>query len=100
MKKIFPYAFLLLMWCNDGFAEKISFIDIKIGDKISKYFNSQQISKYYVSNAEPSPSGERLFGKDLKYSFIAIIFEDRIFAEDYNFFQIVSLEFLTHHTNH
>ena len=76
------------MWCNAGFAEKISLMDIKIGDKISKHFNSQQISKYYVSNAGKSPSGERLFGKDLKYSFIAMINEDGIFSEDYNFFQI------------
>jgi hypothetical protein len=76
------------MWCNVGFAEKISLMDIKIGDKISKHFNSQQISKYYISNAEKSPSGERLFGKDLKYSFIAMIDEDGIFSEDYNFFQI------------
>ena len=76
------------MWCNVGFAEKLSLMDIKIGDKISKHFNSQQISKYYVSNAGKSPSGERLFGKDLKYSFIAMINEDGIFSEDYNFFQI------------
>ena len=76
------------MWCNVGIAETISLMDIKIGDKISKHFNSQQISKYYISNAEKSPSGERLFGKDLKYSFIAMIDEDGIFSEDYNFFQI------------
>ena len=88
MKRLFIYILLVLMWCNVGFAELIIFSDIKIGDKISKYFNSQQISKYYISNAEPSPSGERLFGKDLKYSFIAMTSEERIFVENYNFFQI------------
>ena len=88
MKKLSLYVFLALMWCNVGVAEKISFTDIKIEDRISKYFNSQQISKYYVSNADPSPSGERLFGKDLKYSFIAMISEDKIFAEDYSYYQI------------
>ena len=88
MKKLSLYIFLVLMWCNVGFAEKLSLMDIKIGDKISKHFNSQQISKYYVSDAGKSPSGERLFGKDLKYSFIAMINKDGIFSEDYNFFQI------------
>ena len=88
MKKLSLYIFLVLMFCNVGFAELISFSNIKIGDKITEYFNSQQISKYYVSNAGKSPSGERLFGKDLKYSFIAMINEDGIFSEDYNFFQI------------
>ena len=76
------------MCCNVVVAEKISLIDIKIGDKISKYFNSQQISKYYVSNADLSPSGEKLFGKDLKYSFIGMTSEDKIFVGDYAFYQI------------
>ena len=88
MKKLFLYVFLVLMWFNVVVAEKISLIDIKIGDKISKYFNSQQLSKYYVSNADPSPSGEKLFGKDLKYSFIAMTSEDKIFEGDYAFYQI------------
>ena len=88
MKKLSLYIFLVLMWCNVGIAETISLMDIKIGDKISKHFNSQQISKYYISDAGKSPTGERLFGKDLKYSFIAIINEDGIFSEVYNFFQI------------
>ena len=88
MKKLSLYIFLVLMWCNVGIAETISLMDIKIGDKISKHFNSQQISKYYVSDTEKSPTGERLFGKDLKYSFIAMISKDGIFSEDYNFFQI------------
>jgi len=88
MKKLSLYIFLVLMWCNFGAAEKISFTDIKIGDKISKYFNSKQISEYYVSNSDPSPSGEKLFGKDLKYSFIALFPENKIFAEDYGFYQI------------
>ena len=88
MKKLSLYVFLVLMCCNVVVAEKISLIDIKIGDKISKYFNSQQISKYYVSNADLSPSGEKLFGKDLKYSFIGMTSEDKIFVGDYAFYQI------------
>ena len=76
------------MWCNVGVAEKISFSDIKIGDKISKYFNSQQISEYYILNPETTPSGERIFGKDLKYSMIAVLSKDNVFEENYNAFQI------------
>ena len=57
--------------CNVAFG-KISLIDIKIGDKITNHFNSNQISKYYISNAEKTSKGERVYGIDLKYSFIAI----------------------------
>ena len=76
------------MFCNVGFAELITFNNIKIGDKISKHFNSQQISKYYIHDAEKTPKGERVYGKDLKYSFITFVREDRIFKEDYNSVQI------------
>ena len=88
MKKLFLYIFLVLMWCNVGVAELIIFSDIKIGDKISKYFNSQQISQYFIFNPEPTPSGERIFGKDLKYSIIAMLSKDNVFEENYNAFQI------------
>ena len=88
MKKIFLYVFLVLMWCNAGFAEKINFFDIKIGDKISKHFNSQQISKYYFIDTEKTPSGEVLYGKNKKYAFLQLKKEDGIFKKDYQFFQI------------
>ena len=39
------------MWSNIGFAKMINFNDIKIGEKITKYFTSQQISEYYVSDS-------------------------------------------------
>ena len=88
MKKLSLYIFLVLMFCNVGVAELITFNNIKIGDKISKHFNSQQISKYYIHDAEKTPKGERVYGKDLKYSLISFLKEDRIFKEDYEFFQI------------
>ena len=52
MKKLTLYIFLVLMWCNVGFAELISITDIKIGDRVSEYFTSKQISEYYIDNAE------------------------------------------------
>ena len=66
----------------------ITFNDIKIGDRMSKHFNSQQISKYYKHDTEKTPKGERAYGKDLKYSLIEFFKEDGIFKEDYDFFQI------------
>ena len=88
MKKLYLYLFLILMFCNVGFAEKISFIDIKIGDKISKHFNSQQISKYYFFDKEKTPGGEILYGKDKKYSFIQFAKEEEVLKGDYGFYQI------------
>ena len=43
MKKLSLYIFLVLMWCNVGFAELIIFSDIKVGEKVSKYINDQQV---------------------------------------------------------
>jgi len=76
------------MFCNVGFAELISFSNIKIGDKITEYFNSQQISKYYVFDEEKTPKGEVLYGKDKKYSYIEIFSSDKIFKEEYDFIHL------------
>ena len=76
------------MWCNTGFAKEIYFKDIKIGDKISKYFNSDQISKYYILSSEKTPKGELVFGKNKQYSFIGILKKENVFNEDYDAFQI------------
>ena len=88
MKKLSLYIFVGLMVCNVGFAEPIRFNDIKIGDRMSKHFNSQQISKYYIHDAEKTAKGERIYGKDLKYSLIAFLKEDGVFKEDYDAVQI------------
>ena len=85
MKKLSLYVFLLLMFCNVGFAEKISFIDIKIGDKITDHFSSDQINKYYFFDKEKTPKGEILYGRDKKYSYLEIGIEDKIFKEKYNY---------------
>ena len=88
MKKLLGIVVLGLMWCNVGFAELIIFFDIKIGDRITKHFNSQQISKYYFFDKEKTPSGEILYGKNKKYSLLQLNKEDEIFKKDYQFFQI------------
>ena len=86
MKKLSLYIFLVLMWCNVGFAEKISFLDIKIGDKITDHFTSNQINKYYMDDEENTTNskGERVYGREVIYSFIAIANDREIFKEDYS----------------
>ena len=88
MKKLLFLIFASLICCNVGFAKNFSLIDVKIGDNILKYFNTEQINKFYVKDAAKSPSGERVFGKDLKYSFLAIIDSEEVFKKEYDFFQI------------
>ena len=73
------------MFCNVGLAEKISFVDIKIGDKITNYFSSNQINKYYFFDTEKTPKGEILYGKDKKYSYLEIRIDDKIFKEKYDY---------------
>ena len=82
------YILLILTWFNNGLAKNYSLIDLKIGDNILKYFNTEQINKFYVKDAEKSPSGERVFGKDFK----GIVYTNltKQFLEDHkgqNFFQ-------------
>ena len=86
MKKLSLYIFLVLMWCNVGFAEEISFLDIKIGDKITDHFTSNQINKHYMDDEENTTNlkGERVYGREVIYSFIVIIDDREIFKEDYS----------------
>ena len=88
MKKLSLYIFLILMFCNVGFAELIIFSDIKIGEKVSKYFNDQEISQYYVSGDKNNPAGVIIFDKDKKYSYVSFLKEDRIFKGNFEFYQI------------
>ena len=85
MKKLSLYVFLVLMWCNVGFAEKKSLIDIKIGDKITKHFSTNQIIENYVDD-DVTEEDIRVYGKNYKYSFIAFV-NDGTF-EDYDYIQV------------
>ena len=79
---------LTLLFNGNVYANKISLIDIKIGDKMNDHFSNKQISKYYVENPTRTPSGERIMGKDLTYSFIALESKEGVFNKDYDFYQI------------
>ncbi len=85
MKKLSLYVFLVLMWCNVGFAEKKSLIDIKIGDKITEYFSTNQIIEYYVDD-DVREEDIRVYGKNYKYSFIAFVNDGTL--EDYDYIQV------------
>ena len=85
MKKLSLYVFLVLMFCNVGFAEKKSLIDIKIDDKITEHFSTNQIIEYYVDN-DVTEEDIRVYGKNYKYSFIAFV-NDGTF-EDYDYIQV------------
>ena len=57
MKKLSLYIFLVLMWCNVGFADDISDFEIEgisIGDNVSEFFTEMQIIqntvKYHTNN--------------------------------------------------
>ena len=56
MKKLFLYIFLVLMWCNVGFADEISYNslneNIKKGYKITKETSSQKIKIFTLKNGK------------------------------------------------
>ena len=56
MKKLSLYIFLVLMWCNVGFADKISYDslneNIKKGYKITKETSSQKIKTFTLKNGK------------------------------------------------
>ena len=87
MKNFISYICFSIFFITSSFAELISIADIKIGDRVTVYFTSKKISKYYVDDMEKTPKGEQLWGKDLKYSVIAI-FADDVIKEDYEVVQI------------
>ena len=72
MKKLLIIMILTLLFNGNVYANKISLIDIKIGDKMNDHFSNKQISKYYVQNPGGTPRGERIMGKDLKYCLIKL----------------------------
>ena len=76
---------LTLLFNGNVYANKISLIDIKIGDKMNDHFSNKQISKYYVENPGGTPSGERIMGKDLTYSFIALESKEGVFNKEENY---------------
>ena len=86
MKKLSLYIFFSLMICGVVLADKISFLDIKIGDKITNHFNTNQIYKYYMDDDQNTTNskGEKVYGRYETYSFIAIIDDREIFKEDYS----------------
>ena len=56
MKKLSLYIFLILMWCNVGFADEISYgslnENIKKGYKITKETSSQKIKTFTLKNGK------------------------------------------------
>ena len=89
MKKLSLYIFLVLMWCNVGFAELIKFKDIKLGDNMSEYFSDQIISSYDQSPFAPKNSkGERVYGADLKYNYIGFVEGNEIFDQEFLYIQV------------
>ena len=87
MKKLYLYIFLVLMWCNAGFAEKISLRDIKLGEKLTRYFTSSQISEFNYNNQK---SWSEIYSYEKKYS-VMIIAKSKspnIYKENYDYAQI------------
>ena len=73
------------MWCNVGFAEKKSLIDIKIGDKITEHFSTNQIIENYVDD-DVTEEDIRVYGKNYKYSHMAFVNEGTF--KNYDYIQI------------
>ena len=74
------------MWCNVASADRISFYDIKIGDKITDYFTLNQIDQNYMDKIEniTNSKGEIVYAKDKIYSYISIALDTEIFKEDFS----------------
>ena len=74
------------MWCNIGYAALISYYNLKLQDNITDHFTPEQINQFYMNDVRyvTNYKGEKLLGRDLKYSMISIKEEDKkIFIEDF-----------------
>ena len=83
MRKFLFCLVFTLLWSTTGHTKKISFYDLKIGDKITDHFTYRQIDQNYTPG-QPAPSGEIVYGKDKIYSYITIVNDDQIFIEDFS----------------
>ena len=86
MKKLYYYFYFILFFSTNALAQQISLSDIKIGSKLTDYFTSNEISKYYQDNMEKNAKGEYFWGKDFKYS--AVAFDGNEIGDDHDFIQI------------
>ena len=86
MKKLYYYLYFILFFSTNALAQQISLSDIKIGSKLTNYFTSNQISKYYQDDMEKNAKGEKVWSKDLKYS--AVAFYGNEIGDDHDFIQI------------
>ena len=86
MKKLYYYFYFILFFSTNALAQQISLSDIKIGSKLTNYFTSNEISKYYQDDMEKNAKGEKVWSKDLKYS--AVAFYGNEIGDDHDFIQI------------
>ena len=86
MKKLYYYLYFILFFSTNALAQQISLSDIKIGSKLTNYFTSNEISKYYQDDMEKNAKGEKVWSKDLKYS--AVAFYGNEIGDDHDFIQI------------
>jgi len=86
MKKLYYYLYFILFFSTNALAQQISLSDIKIGSKLTNYFTSNEISKYYQDDMERNARGEKIWSKDLKYS--AVAFYGNEIGDDHDFIQI------------
>ena len=86
MKKLYYYFCFILFFSTNALAQQISLSDIKIGSKLTNYFTSNEISKYYQDDMEKNAKGEKVWSKDLKYS--AVAFYGNEIGDDHDFIQI------------
>ena len=82
MKKLSLYIFLVLMFCNVGFAEnKIILKDLKINSNITNYFSQKEIDLYRYDE-------EGKYGKNEIYSLLYIKNPNEKFNENFSLIMI------------
>ena len=90
MKKLFLYAFLvLIVSCAEEKSNK-SVYDIKIGEGIDNILSQKQIKLYYRSGETfGSKSDIEIYGKDKKYSLVQVPDKANIFLHKFDGVQLV-----------
>ena len=69
-------------------ADPLKVSDLEIGSKITNYLTSKQIEEHYRYDMEKNSKGEEIWGKNKKYSAVAMMITGNIFDDDYEFIQI------------
>ena len=84
MKKLTFYFLFSLFFITNIAADQLTLSNIKLGEKLTNYFTTSEISKHNINDITDLP----FYSYDGKYSMVQFKKQDNIFKGEYDYIQI------------